>query len=157
MKKTNAMRMLDRLKIEYQFDEYDVEDKLIDGLSVSSKTGLSSNKMCKTLVCSGRGGYYVYVIPVKMSLDLKLAALAAGEKKIEMIPQKNLQSITGYVHGGCSPLGMKKLFPTYIDESVKDFNIITVSGGMIGMLVHINPGDLLKAVDGVFVSLGKEE
>lgn len=153
MSKTNAMRLLDQLKIEYEAIEYDVSDGLLDGLSVAAKIGVSTEILCKTLVCRGQGDCLVYVIPVEKNLDLKAAAAAAGEKKIEMLPQKELKPLTGYVHGGCSPLGMKKNFSTYIDEAVIDFESIIVNGGSIGMQIKLNPQELQKILGAFFVKL----
>lgn len=153
MNKTNAMRILDKLKIEYKIIEYDTADGLIDGMNVAEKTGLSPSRLCKTLVCRGKEGYYVYILPVSASLDLKAAAHAANEKKIEMLPQKDLKTLTGYVHGGCSPLGMKKAFPTYLDTSVKEHESISVSGGAIGIQILLSPSDLQRSVDAQFAVL----
>lgn len=156
MNKTNAMRILDKLKIEYRIIEYDTSDALIDGLSVAEKTGICPSRLCKTLVCRGKEGYYVYIIPVNASLDLKMAAHAAKEKKVEMLPQKDLKPLTGYVHGGCSPLGMKKKFPTYMDASVREHESISVSGGAIGIQIQLNPSDLQRAVDAEFPELSQK-
>ncbi|HQC35987.1 MAG TPA: Cys-tRNA(Pro) deacylase [Bacillota bacterium] len=153
MLKTNAVRMLDKLKTSYELREYDASDGLIDGLSVAAKLGVDASMLCKTLVCRGNKGHYVFVVPVSSSLDLKAAASAAGEKKIEMLPQKELKPLTGYVHGGCSPLGMKKVFPTFIDASVERLEKIGVSAGAIGLQVMLSPKALADILSASFVKL----
>lgn len=137
--KTNAMRLLQGHKINYTAHTYQT-DGAIDGVSVAEQTGQNPNQVFKTLVTIGRSGkYYVFCIPVNKQLDLKKAAKVAQEKNITMIPQSQLYELTGYVHGGCSPIGMKKLFDTFIDESATQFSTILVSGGCIGLQIEIEP------------------
>ncbi|MFB1081989.1 Cys-tRNA(Pro) deacylase [Jeotgalibacillus sp. JSM ZJ347] len=152
--KTNAMRMLDAASISYGTTEYDSKDGLTDGVSVAEKVGRKTEEVFKTLVAQGVSKqYYVFVIPVDRELNLKRAAAAAGEKKVEMIPMKNLQQITGYIKGGCSPIGMKKQFPTFIDETAKVQHTILVSAGQIGKQIDINSADLSQVTGGTFTAL----
>ena len=142
--KTNVMRTLDQKKIPYTAFSYDPNGP-IDGVSVAAETGLDAAGVFKTLVTKGASGaYYVFDIPVAENLDLKKAAKAVGEKSIAMLPQKELLPLTGYVHGGCSPVGMKKQFPTVFHETVNDLDLIAVSAGKIGHQVQVKPGDLLS-------------
>ena len=117
--KTNAMRMLDRAKVPYQTHTYDHADGKVDGVSVAEKLGQRVEQVYKTLVTRGNGGFYVFVIPVSKELDLKKAAKAVGEKAVEMIHVNEINKITGYIRGGCSPVGMKKQFPTVFDAAVE--------------------------------------
>ncbi|VDN48352.1 putative Cys-tRNA(Pro)/Cys-tRNA(Cys) deacylase YjdI [Petrocella atlantisensis] len=145
MKKTNAMRLLDRDKIPYTAYEYEVIDGKTDGLTVAMSINQEPERVYKTLVTIGASRtYYVYVIPVAKELDLKKAAKVAGEKKIDMIPMKDLLPTTGYIHGGCSPVGMKKLFKTFIDESCKNHKTLILSGGARGVQVEVELEDLLR-------------
>lgn len=142
--KTNVMRTLDQKKIPYTAFSYDPNGP-IDGVSVAAETGLDAASVFKTLVTKGASGaYYVFDIPVAENLDLKKAAKAVGEKSIAMLPQKELLPLTGYVHGGCSPVGMKKQFPTVFHETVNELALVAVSAGKIGHQVQVKPGDLLK-------------
>ena len=142
--KTNAMRILDRMKIPYSHYTYECEE-FVDGLQVADMLGLPHEKVYKTLVTQGPAKeYFVFVIPVAEELDLKKAAKAVGEKSIAMLPQKELLPLTGYIHGGCSPIGMKKPFPTVLHESAADCESIYVSAGKIGYQVQLSPGDLQK-------------
>ena len=141
--KTNVMRTLDQKKIPYTAFSYDPNGP-IDGVSVAAETGLDAAGVFKTLVTKGASGaYYVFDIPVAENLDLKKAAKAVGEKSIAMLPQKDLLPLTGYVHGGCSPVGMKKQFPTVFHETANDLALIAVSAGKIGHQVQVKPADLL--------------
>ena len=141
--KTNVMRTLDQKKIPYTAFSYDPSGP-IDGVSVAAETGLDAAGVFKTLVTKGASGaYYVFDIPVAENLDLKKAAKAVGEKSIAMLPQKELLPLTGYVHGGCSPVGMKKQFPTVFHETVNELELIAVSAGKIGHQVQVKPADLL--------------
>ena len=141
--KTNVMRTLEQKKIPYTAFSYD-PDGPIDGVSVAAETGLDAAGVFKTLVTKGASGaYYVFDIPVEDTLDLKKAAKAVGEKSIAMIHQKELLPLTGYVHGGCSPVGMKKQFPTVFHETVELFDTICVSAGKIGAQVEVAPADLI--------------
>ncbi len=146
--KTNAMRLLDQKKIAYQVFTYDSEDGRIDGLAVAEKVGKDPVGVYKTLVAQGTGAnIYVFVIPVADELDLKKAAKACGEKKLEMLPVKDILKWTGYIRGGCSPVGMKKLYPTFIDCKVEDLDVIMVSGGKIGVQVELSQQDLCRVTD----------
>ena len=141
--KTNVMRVLDQKKIPYTAHTYDPESG-IDGVSVARSLGQDPASVFKTLVARGAsGGYYVFDIPVAATLDLKKAAHAVGEKSVAMLPQKELLPLTGYVHGGCSPVGMKKQFPTVFLETVELFDTICVSAGKIGAQVEVAPADLI--------------
>ena len=142
--KTNVMRTLEQKKIPYTAFSSD-PDGPIDGVSVAAETGLDAASVFKTLVTKGTSGaYYVFDIPVAENLDLKKAAKAVGEKSIAMLPQKELLPLTGYVHGGCSPVGMKKQFPTVFHETVNDLELVAVSAGKIGHQVQVKPDDLLN-------------
>lgn len=155
MKKTNAMRILDSKKIEYSEIEYDASSG-ISALDVAKSTGEDPSKIYKTLVTVSREKeHFVFVVPAEKDLDLKKAATAAGTKNIEMIPQKELLPLTGYVHGGCSPVGMKKEFETFLDSSAKDKDYIFISGGKIGIQIKINPDDLVGAIDGKYFEISK--
>ena len=146
--KTNVMRTLEQKKIPYTAFSYD-PDGPIDGVSVAAETGLDAASVFKTLVTKGASGaYYVFDIPVAENLDLKKAAKAVGEKSIAMIHQKELLPLTGYVHGGCSPVGMKKQFPTVFHETAEIIDTITVSAGKIGYQVELAPADLIALVGG---------
>ncbi|AHV97780.1 Cys-tRNA(Pro) deacylase [Paenibacillus sabinae] len=153
--KTNAMRILDAQKIPYEVLAYDNEDGQIHGTAVAEKVGRPQESVFKTLVSHSGSNLYVFVIPVAEELDLKKAAKAAGEKKIEMLPMKDLQKWTGYIRGGCSPVGMKKHYPTYIDQSAETLEKMAVSAGKNGMQVELHPGKLAEAVSATFVELVK--
>ena len=142
--KTNAMRMLDRAKIPYTLHTYTPDDG-IDGLSVARKLGQPEERVYKTLVTKGKSTHFVFVIPVAAELDLKAAAKAVGEKAVEMIAVKDINKVTGYVRGGCSPVGMKKQYKTVFDESVLAQEKVYVSGGRIGTQVCCAPADLIRA------------
>ena len=148
--KTNVMRTLEQKKIPYTAHTYPHEDGVaVDGVTVANMLGQDPGAVFKTLVTKGAsGGYYVFDIPVAENLDLKKAAKAVGEKSIAMLPSKELLGLTGYVHGGCSPVGMKKLFPTVFHESCMEFETIMVSAGKIGYQVEAKPGDLIALVNG---------
>lgn len=157
MKKTNAMRILDSQKIEYSEIEYDASSG-ISALDVAKSTGEDPSTIYKTLVTVSREKeHFVFVVPAEKELDLKKAATAAGTKNIEMIPQKELLPLTGYVHGGCSPVGMKKEFKTFLDSSAKDKDYIFISGGKIGIQIKINPDDLVGAIDGKYFEISKDK
>ncbi|MBW4080304.1 Cys-tRNA(Pro) deacylase [Paenibacillus sp. S150] len=153
--KTNAMRILDTRKIAYKVHVYDNGDGQIHGTAVAEKMGLPPETVFKTLVAHSGANLYVFVIPVAEELDLKKAAKAAGEKKIEMLPVKDLLKWTGYVRGGCSPVGMKKLYPTFIDSSAGTLAAMGVSGGKIGMQIELAPEQLAGAVSAGFCDLLK--
>lgn len=154
--KTNAMRLLERNKIPYEVLNYEC-DEFIDGLHTAEATGAPVEQSFKTLVMQGKSGqFYVYVVPIADEVDLKAAAKAVGEKSVEMIHVKDITKITGYVRGGCSPLGMKKLFPTVIDESAKNFAEIYVSGGRIGLTLKMNPQDLVGVTNAQLADIQAE-
>ena len=144
--KTNVMRELDRLKIKYNHYFYGDTDA-VSGLDVASVLNQNPAKVFKTLVTAGKTKkYYVFMVPVSNELDLKKAAKAVGEKSIEMVKSKELLPLTGYVHGGCSPVGMKKFFTTVIDESAKNFDTIIFSAGKIGYQVELPLNELAKII-----------
>lgn len=144
--KTNVMRVLDSKKIKYESHSYE-PDATMTGEEIAALLGEDADRVFKTLVTQGKTGqYYVFVIPVKRELDLKKAAKAVSEKSIDMLPQKQLLPLTGYVHGGCSPIGMKKSFPTTVHETAKDFDKIFFSAGKVGYQVEVEPKDLEKVV-----------
>ena len=153
--KTNAIRLLENGNVPFRFYEYDVSDGRIDGKSIAEKIGESPDQVFKTLVTQAPPGkdYFVFVVPASGELDLKKAAKACGRKSIEMIPQKLLFPLTGYIHGGCSPVGMKKQFPTFIDETAILFEEIFVSGGKVGLNLKISPEDLAGFVNADFADL----
>lgn len=154
--KTNAMRILDAKKVTYDVFTYDNKDGKIDGISVANKVGKDPKTVYKTLVAQGNSqNLYVFVIPVEHELDLKKAAKVTGEKKIEMIPVKDIMKWTGYIRGGCSPVGMKKQYPTFIDKSASMLNHIVVSGGKIGIQLELSLKDLQTAIDFTLVDLIK--
>ena len=140
------MRVLEQKKIPYKCHTYE-PDATKSGEEIAGILGEDPAHVFKTLVTRGKSGqYYVFVIPVSSELDLKKAAKAAGEKSIAMILQKELLPLTGYVHGGCSPIGMKKAFPTFIHETAKEYESICVSGGKVGFQIELSPEDLIKTV-----------
>lgn len=142
--KTNAMRILDSLKVPYKKHYY---NNSISGCDVAAELGEDPQFVFKTLVTTGKSGkHYVFLIPVNQQLDLKKAANAAGEKSINMLKSKDLFELTGYIHGGCSPIGMKKLFPTFIHSSAGNINSLFCSGGKIGFQIELSPDDLAKAI-----------
>lgn len=154
MVKTNAMRILDKEKIEYSTKEYEVDEQDLSGSHAADMMGVDHGSVFKTLVLKGeKTGYLVCCIPVDGELDLKKAAKAAGDKKVEMIPVKNLQGVTGYIRGGCSPIGMKKHFPTFIEESALLYPKIAISAGLRGQQVIISPRDLVALIRAEFALL----
>ena len=154
--KTNVMRLLDSKKISY--NEYTYEgDSTTTGVEVAAMLGQEVERVFKTLVTVGKSGAnYVFVIPVSKELDLKKAAAAAHEKSIDMLKSKELLALTGYVHGGCSPIGMKKQFVTFVHESAKDFDKIIFSGGRIGYQVELSTEDLSKVIRISFADVIKQ-
>ena len=142
--KTNVMRLLDGKKILYRSHFY-VPDATMSGEEIAALLGEEPEHVFKTLVTQGKSGaFYVFVIPVREELDLKKAARAAGEKAVAMIRQKDLLPLTGYVHGGCSPIGMKKAFPTFLHETALSFPAVFVSGGKVGAQIELAPEDLIR-------------
>ena len=145
--KTNVMRVLDAKKISYESHAYK-PDATMSGEEIAALLGEDADKVFKTLVTQGKtGAFYVFVIPVKGELDLKKAAKACGEKAVSMIKQKDLLPLTGYVHGGCSPIGMKKHFPTFIHETVSGLDKVFVSAGKVGFQIELAPADLIAAAE----------
>lgn len=152
--KTNAMRQLDTAKIQYTVKEYEVDENDLSGVHVATQLGQPVEQVFKTLVLHGdKTGYFVCCIPVAQELDLKKVARASGNKHAEMIPMKDLLGVTGYIRGGCSPIGMKKKFPTFIDETCILFDEIAVSAGVRGMQIIINPQTLIDFVDATISDL----
>ena len=146
--KTNAVRILEANNIPHTTITYEINETDLSGITVANKIGTEPERVFKTLVTRGdKNGINVFCIPVTEELDLKKAAIASGNKKVEMIKEKELLPLTGYTKGGCSPIGMKKKYPTYIDETVQLFEEITVSAGIRGMQVKLKPEDLLKIVE----------
>ena len=144
--KTNAMRILDQYGVDYQEYGYDVSDGKIDGVSVAAKIGEEASCVFKTLVTQAASSQiYVFVIPVHKELSLKLAAKACGEKSVSMLPQAKLLATTGYVHGGCTALGMKKQFPVFLEKSALEQDHIVVSAGKIGQQIRLAPADYISA------------
>lgn len=145
--KTNVMRILDKAKITYKAHTYDHSDGAIDGAAVAEKMGQNPEQVFKTLVTKGAGrDYYVFVVPVLKELDLKKAAKSVGEKHVEMIHVKDINKVTGYIRGGCSPIGMKKQFVTVFDKSAENIETIIVSAGKIGYQIEFAPKDLIEIV-----------
>ena len=152
--KTNVMRILDQKKIRYTPHTYPCPDGAVDGPHVAELIGVEPERVFKTLVTRGASKQnYVFVVPVMKSLNLKAAAKAVGEKSIEMIHQAELLPLTGYVHGGCSPVGMKKQFKTVIDDSAQDLEAMVVSAGKIGFQVELSPADLAGLVRARFAPI----
>lgn len=151
--KTNALRALDSHRIEYKVRTYEAPDGFLDGVSVAKQVGMDPREVYKTLVVQGGREHYVCVIPVECELDLKKAARHFGEKKIEMIPARDITPVTGYIKGGCSPIGMKKLFKTAIANQAEDMNLITVSAGKVGLQVTLSTRALLEIVKAQFADL----
>ena len=147
------MRMLERMNIPYEFQNYDC-DGFTDGLETADKLGLPHELVYKTIVTTGKSGdHYVFVIPVEQEIDLKKAARAVGEKSLELLPLKQLTAVTGYVRGGCTAVGMKKQFPTVIDESARDLDEFYVSGGRVGTQLRLAPEGLKKAASATYADV----
>lgn len=152
--KTNVLRHLDAAKIAYETREYSVEDENFDGKLVAAKVGLDAEMIYKTLVlCGDKGSHLVCVIPVELELDLKAVARATGNKSVSMLPVKELLPLTGYLRGGCSPIGMKKAFPTYIQEDAQLLERISVSAGVRGCQVILAVDDLAACTGAVYAQL----
>lgn len=151
--KTNAMRILERQKIPYTYETYEC-DGFTDGIETADKLGYEHQYVYKTLVTTGKSGeHYVFVIPIEEEIDFKKAAKAVGEKSLEMLHLKDLTKVTGYVRGGCTAVGMKKQFPTVIQEDAKDLPHMHVSGGKLGMQLTLAPLDLAKAANAEFADI----
>ena len=152
--KTNAARLLDKAKITYKLIPYEVDENNLDADHVAEELGEDIERVFKTLVLHGeKSGYFVCVIPGDMEVDLKAAAKAAGAKKADLIPMKELLPLTGYIRGGCSPIGMKKRFPTYFHSTVNNFEVVYVSAGVRGLQFEISPSDLIGYVDGIVADI----
>ena len=151
--KTNVMRILDAKKISYQMHTYE-PDATKTGEEIAQILNEDADKVFKTLVTQGKSNqYYVFVIPVKCELDLKKAAKAANEKSVSMIKQKELLPLTGYVHGGCSPVGMKKAFPTFLHTSAEEKDVICVSAGRVGAQIELKPKDLVVVANCTYADI----
>ncbi|WP_153730307.1 Cys-tRNA(Pro) deacylase [Sporosarcina obsidiansis] len=154
--KTNAVRIIESEKIDYELRSYEVEDGHNDGISVANKTNEPAANVYKTLVAmASKTDLLVFIIPVADELDLKKAARATGFKKIDMLPMKDLTKETGYVRGGCSPVGMKKELPTCIDQQAESLDYILVSAGKIGLQMKLSPHDLAEVTEAKFVDIVK--
>lgn len=152
--KTNVVRILEAQEISHEIYEYSVEDGLLDAVTVARKVGFDPDRVFKTLVTTGKKtGVNVFVIPGNCELDLKKAAEAAQDKSIEMLKSKELLPLTGYIHGGCSPIGMKKEYPTFIEEAASWEDYLVISAGKIGLQVKLSPEDLLKLTGAKYADL----
>ena len=144
-KKTNAMRMLDKAGVDYEYKEYEYDENDLDGHHVAEYLGVPYEEVFKTLVAvSDKGEYLVYCICVDDEIDLKKAAKLAGEKRVDMIHVKDLLNVTGYIRGGCSPIGMKKKYRTFVDEIIELVDSVSVSGGQRGLQIKLKPSDLVS-------------
>lgn len=151
--KTNAIRFLDKAKIPYEMTAYECGE-FIDGLTVANALGQDPSQTFKTLVAQGKSGaYYCFLLPVKEELDLKKAAGSVGEKSVSLLPVKEINAVTGYVRGGCTPIGMKKQFPTVIHSSARSLSDFFISGGRIGVQIRLSPQALAEAIGGKFDDL----
>lgn len=151
------MRFLEKNKVPFTVHTYECEE-FIDGVHIAKMLGQPVEQSYKTLVTTGKSGaYYVFVIPVAEEVDLKKAAKAVGEKSVEMLPVKEINHVTGYIRGGCSPLGMKKQFPTVIDSSADKYDRIIISGGRLGSQIEINPGELVRVLGAKFEEITAKE
>ena len=154
MQKTNAMRILDSASIEYTTHTYEVEDGNIDGISVANKLKKDVNIVFKTLVAQGNSKeVYVFVIPVSEELNLKKAAKVANEKRVELVHVKDINKLTGYIRGGCSPIGMKKNYRTFIHKSAEALDRFILSGGKIGVQIEVNPKEIISLIKGSYEDL----
>ena len=151
--KTNAVRILDRNKVEYELNKYECDD-FKDGVSIADMLEQSYDMSFKTLVTVGKSGkYYVFAIPVDKEINMKKAAKEVGEQHIEMVHVKDINAVTGYIRGGCTPIGMKKNYPTVINESAKEHEKIIVSGGRLGLQIILTPDDLVKVTNGRYADI----
>ena len=151
--KTNAMRFLDKNKINYEITVYDCPE-FIDGATVARKLGQPEEETFKTLVAQGKSGnYYCFLIPVLLELDMKKAAKSVGEKSVELIAVKDITKITGYVRGGCTPIGMKKQFVTVVHNTAEKLSLFYISGGRIGTQIQLSPSELVDAIRGSFADI----
>ena len=154
--KTNAMRILDSMKIPYTHYTYEC-DEFVDALRIADQLKLPYEKVYKTLVTRGANDFFVFVIPINRELDLKAAARSVGEKSVEMIPVKEINTVTGYIRGGCTAIGMKKQYVTRIDISARSQTAIVVSGGRIGSQIGLAPQDLLSAARAEYADLVRHD
>ena len=155
--KTNAMRIIESAGINFQAFEYDISDGMIDAVSIARKIGRTSEEVFKTLVTEDPSHeHFVFVIPACAELDLKKAAKITGKKSIDLIPSKQLLGLTGYIHGGCSPVGMKNRFPTFFHSTATDHDVIYVSAGVRGLQVEIAPQDLISFVQATVADVATE-
>lgn len=152
--KTNVARLLDAAKVSYELVPYEVDESDLSAVHVAEQLGENLNRVFKTIVLHGdRTGFFVCVIPGAEEVNLKKAAQISGNKKCELLPMKDLLSVTGYIRGGCSPIGMKKLFPTYFHDTAQLYDSIYVSAGIRGLQLKVSPNDLLSQSKGVYVDL----
>ena len=152
------MRLLENAKISYTIHEYEVDENDLSGMHISRQLNMNPDMMFKTIVAKGeKRGYLVFCIPVSCEIDLKKAANAAGDKRCELLPVKELLSVTGYIRGGCSPVGMKKKFPTFIDETAMLYDTITVSAGIRGAQLELNPTELVEFLDITVCDIARQE
>ncbi|MBE6667537.1 MAG: Cys-tRNA(Pro) deacylase [Ruminococcaceae bacterium] len=155
--KTNAMRQLDAAKIKYEMCEYEVDENDLSGTHIAEQIGLPFEQVFKTIVTKGdKTGYMVFCIPCHKEIDLKKAAAVTGNKKIEPLHVKDLLGITGYIRGGCSPVGMKKKFPTYFDRSAESLERLTVSAGVRGIQLLVNSDEIIKFTSARLVDITAE-
>ena len=155
--KTNVARLLDKAKVQYELIPYEVDENDLSAIHVAASLGEDIDRVFKTIVLHGdKSGYFVCVIPGEHEIDLKLAAKVSGNKKCELLPLKELLPTTGYIRGGCSPIGMKKHFPTYIHVSAAQYDYIYVSAGQRGLQVKIDPQDLLREARAEYAKLFEE-
>lgn len=154
--KTTACRILDTLKIPYSLHEYEWNEETLDAVTVAGKVGIPSSNIFKTLILKGdKTGVLMACVPGNQELDLKSLALVSRNKKVEMVAAKDLQSLTGYIRGGVSPLGVKKRYPLYIDQSVQGLNIVSISAGKRGTQIFLSGADLVSASQGILAQLSK--
>lgn len=152
--KTNAARLLDKQKIQYELIPYDVDENDLGAQHIADQLHEDINRVFKTLVLHGdKSGYFICVVPGANEVDLKKAAKITGNKKCDLIPMKELLPLTGYIRGGCSPIGMKKMFPTYIHNTSLQYDFVYVSGGMRGLQIKIHPQDLIQSVHAIACDL----
>ena len=148
--KTNAMRILDRLKIKYTLNTYQC-DEFTDGMQIADMLGQPYEKSFKTIVCRGKSGeYFVFVLPVDKSIDLKKASKSVGEKSVELLHVKDINKVTGYIRGGCTPIGMKKQYKTVVSRTAEKLQKMYVSAGKLGCQIYLKPEDLLRASQAVY-------
>lgn len=158
MSKTNACRILEQMGIPFRTREYEVDPDHLDAETVADKVGMPSEQVFKTLVVHGdRNGYAVAVVPGNWELDLKAMAKATGDRKVEMIPLKDVQPVTGYIRGGVTALGMKKTFPVFVDETMELWDAVCVSAGMRGLQIEIAPADYLRATNARVAEIAREK